>query len=109
MSPTKDKAIVHASIGPGYYEETNTIVNKLGEMTIGEKRTETQTRSIGPGHYEPILGLTKSRSTTAVISPSRNRKREIRSPVGPGTYEENNNLAAKLGGWTIGEKRAKEI
>ena len=95
-----------ATVGPGHYEENNTLVYNMHGWTIGEKREEQVQVTLGPGQYqhEEGDGLTKNRAPMALISPAKDPS-PIQATIGPGAYEEYNNIVNNMRSWTIGEKR----
>lgn len=46
------------TLGPGAYEEHNTLVNNMTSWTIGEKREQSSPVTLGPGQYQHELGDT---------------------------------------------------
>jgi len=75
------------SPAPGDYEEIRRFGDNAETHIIGLKREASPAITLGPGHYEPSVVLTKEKKREAHIDPSSPARRQ-EPGVGPGQYEE---------------------
>ena len=102
-------------VAPGQYDDGIRFNQNVKSFTIGEKRTEKMTESMGPGAYSPERAdaITKTKMVNINMGSSPSRPASFAKggdySVGPGQYDDGKNFGSDTKSFRIGEKRQERI